>query len=79
MSTLVRMVEEIRSGSTVDSVAARLGVPPELAEVMVAELARLGVVTPPTAPGRAACGPTSCTPDPASPRCAGCPLAGRRR
>ncbi|WP_024285234.1 hypothetical protein [Cellulomonas sp. KRMCY2] len=73
MSTLERVLAELATGATATVAAARLGVAPDLVDVMVAELERCGAVS--AAPR--SCG--ACPPEPArSPGCAGCPLAGRR-
>jgi hypothetical protein len=73
-ASLSEVAHLVADGVTTDGVAARLGLAPGLAEAMVAELSRLGVVQV-TATGvpRASC--TACHP---SPSCAACPLAPSR-
>lgn len=68
MSTLVDVLQCARDGATTAQIAARLGLAPDLADVMVDHLRRLGVVDL----ARAGCldGPE------AGPACAACPLAG---
>lgn len=72
-ASLGDVADLVARGVTTRGVAARLGLAPDLAEAMVAELARLGLVeVTQTGVPRAAC--TSCAPSPA---CAGCPIASR--
>jgi DNA-binding transcriptional regulator LsrR (DeoR family) len=70
-TSLAAVAGLVADGVTTRGIAARLGLPPDLAEAMVGELDRLGVVEI-TASGvpRTACG--TCSP---APTCAGCPLA----
>jgi DNA-binding transcriptional regulator LsrR (DeoR family) len=72
-ASLVEVAHLVADGVTTSGVAARLGLAPGLAEAMVAELNRLGVVQV-TATGvpRTSC--TACRP---SPSCAACPLVPR--
>lgn len=75
MTLLERVVEEAGTGATVPSIAGRLGIPTELAELAVDELVRLGRLERP----RTGC--TTCPPPDAElpVMCAGCPLAARAR
>ncbi|MCV2396301.1 hypothetical protein OEB99_18475 [Actinotalea sp. M2MS4P-6] len=60
----------VAAGSTTGSIAARLGIAPDLAATMVDELARMGLVeVTPTGVRHEPC--TSCAPSAA---CRGCPL-----
>ena len=74
-TSLGDVADLVAHGVTTRGVAARLGLAPDLAEAMVGELERLGLVEV-TATGvpRAAC--TACAP---APSCAGCPLANATR
>jgi hypothetical protein len=79
--TAARVMEALADGATAGSVAARLGLPVALVDVVVDALAREGLCVAPTS--RAGCGecvvapPTTGTDDvPAG--CLGCPLARRR-
>jgi hypothetical protein len=66
VSVMSQVLTEVRRGGSVDSIAARLGIPAHLAQAVVAELINQGRVTD-------AC--SQCTPAPA---CAACPLAPSR-
>lgn len=70
-ASLATVADLVARGVTTRGIAARLGLAPDLAEAMVEELDRLGLVEV-TASGipRTPC--PSCGP---SPSCAGCPLA----
>lgn len=70
-TTLEDVADLVARGVTTRGVAARLGLAPDLVEVMIGELERLGLVeVTPTGVPRATC--SSCAP---APSCAGCPLA----
>ena len=69
-STLQRVADAATGGATVDVIAARLRLTSDLADAMIDELSRLGMVEQQAVP----CG--TCAPAAQRPvSCAGCPLA----
>lgn len=69
--SLRNVLDEAATGATVPAIAARLGIPLDLAETMVDELERLGLARRPCS----ACPPADAS-IPAG--CAGCPIAPAR-
>ena len=69
--SLRNVLDEAATGATVPVIAARLGIPLDLAETMVDELERLGLARRPC---------STCPPADASipAACAGCPIAPKR-
>jgi hypothetical protein len=70
--SLRNVLDEAATGATVPVIAARLGIPLDLAETMVDELERLGLARRPCS----AC-PADASQVPAG--CADCPIAPTRR
>lgn len=67
------VLNEAATGATVPAIAARLGMPLDLAETMIDELERLGLARRPCS----SCPPADAPTDPPA-GCAGCPIAPAR-